>query len=441
MDGQSILVFVLMIAGLLVGIFSGYYLFIILGGLGLIFGYLFWSETVINLVTTSAFTAMQNYTMLAVPLFIFMGNIMEKSGLAHKIFHSLSILLGKLKGGLAVSALLISLLFAASTGIVGATVVTMGLLFLPAMLERKYDVKLATGVITSGGTLGILIPPSIMLIVYGPLAQISVGQLFYAVLIPGILLGITYIGYVLIVAHVKPDSAPAIPEEELAQYTLKDKLIGILHILPIAVIILSVLGSIWFGVAPPTEAAALGSLAAMIVALCYGKLSFTVLKETLYNTLQTTSMIYAILFLGTFFVSVFMRLGGGDVVEQAFTSLPFNKWMILALMLLVVFILGLLMDWVASILIIVPIFTPIATGLGFDPIWFAAMICIMYQTSFITPPFAPALFYLKGVAPKTVKTKDIMNGAWPFVCLQLLVLILCAIFPELILWLPSKIIG
>jgi TRAP-type mannitol/chloroaromatic compound transport system permease large subunit len=166
-----------------------------------------------------------------------------------------------------------------------------------------------------------------------------------------------------------------------------------------------------------------------------------VLKETLYNTLQTTSMIYAILFLGTFFVSVFMRLGGGDVVEQAFTSLPFNKWMILALMLLVVFILGLLMDWVASILIIVPIFTPIATGLGFDPIWFAAMICIMYQTSFITPPFAPALFYLKGVAPKTVKTSDIMNGAWPFVCLQLLVLILCAIFPELILWLPSKIIG
>jgi len=441
MDGYSLFIFVLMIVGLLIGIFSGYYLFIVLGGLGLIFGYLFWSETVINLLTTSAFTAMQNYTMLAVPLFIFMGNIMEKSGLAHKIFHSLSILLGRIKGGLAVAALLISLLFAASTGIVGATVVTMGLLFLPAMLERKYDVKLATGVISSGGTLGILIPPSIMLIVYGPLAQISVGQLFYAVLVPGILLGFVYIIYVLIIAHVKPGTAPAIPEEELAQYTLKDKLIGILHILPIAVIILSVLGSIWFGIAPPTEAAALGSLAAMVVALCYGKLNFKVLKETLYNTLQTTSMIYAILFMGTFFVSVFMRLGGGDVVEQAFTSLPFGKWVIFALMLLVVFILGLLMDWVASILIIVPIFTPIALSLGFDPIWFAAMICIMYQTSFITPPFAPALFYLKGVAPKTVKTSDIMNGAWPFVFLQLLVLVLCAIFPQLILWLPSKIIG
>ncbi|WP_156289696.1 TRAP transporter large permease [Oceanobacillus salinisoli] len=440
MDFYSLIVFVLMIVGLLIGIFSGYYLFAVLGGLGLIFGLLFWDYAVINLVTTSAFSTLGNYTMLAVPLFIFMGNIMEKSGLAGKIFHSLSLLLGRLKGGLAVAALIISLLFAASTGIVGATVVTMGLLFLPAMLDRKYDPKLATGVINSGGTLGILLPPSIMLIVYGPMAQISVGQLFYAVLIPGILLGIVYIIYVLIVAHVKPDSAPAIPKEELAKYTLKDKVIGVFHILPIAVIILAVLGSIWFGIAPPTEAAAIGSLAAMIVALCYGKLNIKVLKETVFNTLQTTSMIYAILFLGTFFVSVFMRLGGGDIVKEAFLSLSLGKWAILAIMLLVVFILGMLMDWIASLLIIVPIFTPIAADLGFDPIWFAAIICIMYQSSFITPPFAPAIFYLKGVAPKGVKTGDIMKGVIPFVLLQVFVLILCIIFPEIILWLPSKII-
>ncbi|HZG70924.1 MAG TPA: TRAP transporter large permease subunit, partial [Chondromyces sp.] len=199
--------------------------------------------------------------------------------------------------------------------------------------------------------------------------------------------------------------------------------------------------TIWFGIAPPTEAAAIGSLAAMIVALAYGKLNFKVVKETLYQTIQTTSMIYAILFLGSFFVSVFMRLGGGDVVEQALTSLPFGKWAIFAIMLSVVFILGMLMDWIASLLIVVPVFTPIAASLGFDPIWFAAMVCIMYQTSFITPPFAPAIFYLKGVAPDTVKTSDIMKGVWPFVGLQILVIILCTIFPELILWLPSKIIG
>ncbi|OLO37876.1 C4-dicarboxylate ABC transporter [Alkalihalophilus pseudofirmus] len=441
MDAQTILIFVLMIVGLLIGIFSGYYLFLVLGGLALIFGVIFWGDAAINLITTSAFTSMKNYTLLAIPLFIFMGNMMEKSGLAEKIFHSLSLLLGRIKGGLAVAVLLVSLLFAASTGVVGATVVTMGLLFLPAMLQRGYNPKLATGVICSGGSLGILIPPSIMLIIYGPLAQISVGQLFYAVMIPGALLGVLYIIYVLIRAQINPDYAPAVPKEELDQYSLKEKLIGILHIFPIGIIVVAVLGSIWFGIAPPTEAAAVGALAAMLVALAYRKLNFKVLKETLYVTLQTTSMIYAILFLGNFFVSVFMRLGGGRVVEQVLTSLPFGKWGVFIIMLLAVFILGMLMDWIASILIIVPIFTPIAIALGFDPLWFAAMICIMYQTSFITPPFAPALFYLKGVAPKSVSTGQIMSGVWPFVAIQVLLIILCALFPSLILWLPNKLIG
>lgn len=441
MDTLSLIIFLLMIASLFIGIFTGYYLYIILGSIGLIFGLVFWGVQSINLLTSSALNAIENYTLLAIPLFVFMGNMLERSGIADHLFHSLNIILGRLRGGLAVSALLISILFAASTGVVGATVVTMGMLFLPAMLERGYDKKLATGVIASGGSLGILIPPSIMLIVYGPMAQISVGQLFYAVLTPGLLLGVTYIIYVLVVANINPKTAPSMSTAELDKYSTKDKIVGLIHIIPVLIIVVIVLGSIWFGIAPPTEAAALGALASMLLALVYRKLNLEVIKETLYRTLQTTGMIYGILFLATFFVSVFMRLGGGDIVEQTFLSLPFGDLGILIAMLLLVFILGLLMDWIASLLVIVPIFTPIASELGFDPIWFAAIICVMYQTSFITPPFAPSLFYLRGVAPSDVKTKDIMTGVWPFVGLQVLIVILCIIFPQIILWLPDRMIA
>jgi len=438
---SSLTIFILMIVGLMIGIFSGYYLFVVLGGLGLVFGYLFWGAEVGNLITTSTFNVLKNYTLLAIPLFIFMGSILENTGIAKRLFHALNINLGRVRGGLAVSALLISILFGASTGVVGATVVTMGVLFLPEMLKRNYNKEMATGVICAGGTLGVLIPPSIMLILYGPAAGISVGKLFYAALIPGLLMGTLYIIYILIRAYTNPDFAPAVPKEELAQYTIKDKMIGLLHVLPVVLIVLSVLGSIWFGIAPPTEAAAVGCFAALIVAACYKELTFTVIKKSLYNTIQSSAMVYMIIIFAGFFVSVFMRLGGGAVVDQAIKAIPLGKWGIFIVMMLIVFVLGLLMDWIASILIIIPIFTPIALTLGFEPIWFATMVCIMYQTSFLTPPFAYSIFYLKGVAPPEIKTEDIMKGVWPFVGLQVLTIILCAIFPQLILWLPNKIIG
>lgn len=440
MDASAISIFILMIAGLMVGIFSGYYLFITLGALGLIFGFIFWGDGVINILSISALGTIKNYTLLAIPLFVFMGNMLERSGIAEKLFHALSINLGSLRGGLAVSALFISVLFGASTGVVGATVVTMGVLFLPAMLKRNYDKRMATGVICAGGTLGILIPPSIMLIVYGPAAGISVGKLFYAALIPGLLLGTLYIVYVLIRAYINPNFAPAIPKEELNQYSTKEKIIGTLHIIPVLLIVVAVLGAIWFGIAPPTEAAAVGAFASMIVAAAYRKLTLTVIKETLYGTLQTTSMVYMIIIFANVFVSVFQRLGGGKVVEQAILSVPLDRWGLFLIMMLIVFVLGFLMDWIASILIIIPIFTPIAGMLGFDPIWFATMVCIMYQTSFLTPPFAYSIFYLKGVSPPEVTTGDIMRGVWPFVGLQILTLILCILFPDLILWLPNQLI-
>ncbi|WP_200894690.1 TRAP transporter large permease [Bacillus alveayuensis] len=440
MSVSALNIFMLMIIALMLGIFSGYYLFIVLGALGLLFGLVFWGSEVINLITLSAFETIKNYTLLAIPLFVFMGNMLERSGIAEKLFRALSINLGSLRGGLAVAALIISILFGASTGVVGATVVTMGVLFLPAMLERNYDKKMATGVICAGGTLGILIPPSIMLIVYGPAAGISVGKLFYAALIPGVLMGLLYIAYVLIRAYLNPNLAPSIPKEELAKYSTQDKLKGFLHIIPVLLIVITVLGTIWFGFAPPTEAAAVGAFSSMLIAAFYRKLNLSVLKETLYRTLQTCSMVYMIIIFADVFVSVFQRLGGGKIVEQAILSIPFDRWGLFFIMMLIVFVLGFLMDWIASILIIIPIFTPIAEMLGFHPVWFATTVCIMYQTSFLTPPFAYSIFYLKGVAPKEVSTGDIMRGVWPFVGIQVLTLLLCTLFPDLILWLPNHLI-
>lgn len=438
---SSLTIFILMIVGLMIGIFSGYYLFVVLGALGLFFGYLFWGGAVVNLITINTFDVLKNYTLLAIPLFIFMGNIIEHTGIAGRLFHALNINLGRLRGGLAVSALLISILFGASTGVVGATVVTMGVLFLPEMLKRKYDKEMSTGVICAGGTLGVLIPPSIMLILYGPAAGISVGKLFYAALIPGLLMGGLYIVYILIRAYMNPNFAPAVPRQELAQYSTKEKMMGLLHVLPVLFIVLAVLGSIWFGIAPPTEAAAVGCFAALLVAAAYRELTLTVIKKSLYNTIQSSAMVYMIIIFAGFFVSVFMRLGGGAVVEQAIQAIPLNKWGIFVVMMLIVFVLGLLMDWIASILIIIPIFTPIAAALGFDPIWFATMVCIMYQTSFLTPPFAYSIFYLKGIAPPEIETRDIMRGVWPFVGLQIITIIVCAVFPQLILFLPNMIVG
>jgi tripartite ATP-independent transporter DctM subunit len=429
-----------MLLGLMLFVFSGYYLFAVLGGLGLISGYLFWGDNVVNLIPLSTFGTIKNYTMLAVPLFVFMGNMIERSGIAEKLFHYLSLNLGRLRGGLAISALIISIVFAASTGIIGASVTTMGLLFLPVMLKQGYNKELASGVVCAGGTLGIIIPPSIMIIIYGPAAGLSVGQLFYAAFLPGVLLGVSYIIYVLVRSYLNKDFAPPLPDEELDKYSRKEKLIGLVHMVPVLLVVVSVLGAIWFGIAPPTEAAAVGAFAATIIAACYRKLNFKVLKETLYSTVLTSTMIYMIMVFAAFLVGVFMTIGGGDVVQQTLLNLPFGKWGIFWFMMLIVFILGFLLDWIASLLIIVPIFTPLAAELGFDPIWFAGMVLVMYQTSFLTPPFAYSLFYLKGIAPKGIQTSHIMRGAIPFVLIQIAVLVLCFIFPEIITWLPQKLI-
>ena len=441
MELSSTAVFVLMLVSLIIGIFSGYYVFVVLGGLGVLFGLLFWGPEVFNLAFTVTLGTLRNYSLLAIPLFVFMGHMLDRSGIAKKLFDILALSLGGLKGGLAVASLFISILFAACTGIIGASVVTMGLLFLPAMLARGYNKQMASGVVCAGGTLGILIPPSIMLIVYGPAAGLSVGRLFYAAMGPGILMGVLYVVYVLVRCQINPALGPAVPIEERNALSTWEKTKGLLiNMVPVLALILAVLGVIWFGIAPPTEAAAVGALVSMIIAAAHGKLNFKVIKETVHSTLLTTSMILMIVVCAGIFVGVFTRLGGGRVVQNILLGLPFDKWGVFLFMMLIVFVLGFLMDWVASLLIIVPLFTPIAATLGFDPLWFAAMVCVMYQTSFLTPPFAYSIFYLKGIAPPEISSPDIMKGVIPFVIIQFVTLFLCIVFPQIIMWLPQQMI-
>lgn len=428
----------LMLLVLFAGIFSGYYLFAILGGTAFIFGYLFWGPGVADMLYFTAFNTIKDYTLLAVPLFIYMGSMLDKSGVAEKLFDVLSIVLGRMKGGLAVAAMTIAILFAATTGIVGASVVAMGLIFLPAMLRRNYDKAYATGVIASGGTLGILIPPSIMLVILGSSANVSVARLFYGAMVPGLLLGFCYIIYIIIRAKLNPELGPPLPEAELSKYSTGWKVKNLLiHVFPVLSIVLAVLGTIWLGIAPPTEAAAVGGFAATIVALVYKKLNLKVLTDTLKQTMLTSAMVYAIMIFAGFFASVFMRIGGNKVISNLFLSLPFDKWGIFAIMMLIIFLLGFIMDWLCALMIIIPVFLPIAIQAGFDPLYFCIMICLINQTSFLTPPFAMAIFYLKGVAPPGVSLSHIINGVWPYCVIVLGVFLLCCIFPDIIMWLPS----
>lgn len=429
-----------MLLVLFAGIFSGYYLFAILGGTAFIFGYLFWGPGVADMLYFNAFNTIKDYTLLAVPLFIYMGSMLDKSGVAEKLFDVLSIALGRMKGGLAVSAMIIAILFAATTGIVGASVVAMGLIFLPAMLRRNYDKAFASGVIASGGTLGILIPPSIMLVILGSAANVSVARLFYSAMIPGILLGVCYILYIIIRANLNPELGPPLPEEELRKYSTGWKIKNIIiHVFPVFSIVLAVLGTIWLGIAPPTEAAAVGGFAATLVAVVYRKLNFKILINTLKQTMLTTAMVYGIMIFAGLFASVFMRIGGNKVIASLFMSLPLEKWGIFALIMFIIFLLGFLMDWLCALMIVIPVFLPIATQAGFDPLYFCTMICIINQTSFLTPPFAMAIFYLKGVAPEEVALSHIIRGVWPYCVIILGVFVLCCFFPQIVMWLPSFI--
>ncbi len=426
----------LMLGSLFVLIVLGYPIGFVLGGTATIFGIMFIGTRVIDLFMLRLFGVMSDYVLIAIPLFVFMGIIIEQSGIAGRLYDAMFVILGKLRGGLAIATITACTIFAAATGVVGASVVTMGILALPAMLRYEYDKPLSTGAICAGGTLGILIPPSILILVYGPTAALSVGVLLLAAFLPGLLLAGLYIAYIAIRCYLNPKLGPA-AGDEVAKYSTGQKaMMFVTSVLPVTGLILAVLGSIFFGLAAPTEAAAMGAFAACIMAACYKKLNWHNLKEAAMRALRTSSMVYMVLIGAGFFTAIFLRLGCGRVVQGMVMGLPLPPWGILVVMWLIIVVLGAFIDWIGVIMIAVPLFTPIAANLGYDPVWFAMMNIVVMQTSFLTPPFAYSIFYLKGVAPPEVKLHHIYRGVVPFILLMLTGVAILAAFPGIILFVP-----
>lgn len=426
---------ILMFVGILVGVFLGFPIAFTLAGLGCVFGFVGWGDAIIPLMASKTFSVFQNYTYVSIPLFVFMGCMLDKSGVADKAFGVLNYWLRNVRGGLGIATIILCTIFAACTGVVGASVTAMGLLALPAMINRGYDHSLATGIVGAGGTLGILIPPSIMLVLYGPMASISVVDLFSAAIVPGLMLALGYLIYVIIFVHVKKD-AIVTPEgaEEIEKYTILD---GIKAFVPFLFIIFMVLGLILFGICSPTEASAAGAFGATLLALLTKNLNLKVLFEAGKSTLQTTAMVIFVAVGANIFTSVFFGVGADKVLSNFVLNLGLGQWGMIIAILLLVFVLGMLIDWVGILLIVVPIFMPIITGLGVDSLWASMLIIVMLQSSFLTPPFAYALFYIKGVAPKCVTIGEIYKGVIPFICIIFIVLILLMVFPGIVSFLPN----
>ncbi len=430
MEAIAIILFI----SIFILILYGYQVAFTLGGLSIIYALCFIDPASFSALPSRIFgNIMQQYILLAVPLFIFMGIMLEKSGLADSLLETMGILLGRLKGGLAVSVIIVGTLLAASTGIVGATVITMGLISLPTMLRRGYQPELATGVIAASGTLGQIIPPSIVLVLLSSVLNVPAGDLFSAAIVPGILLVMGYIVYVIIIATFRPELAPSYSAEEIADFKKEDffKKVIWAFVLPLSLIVL-VLGSIFTGKATPTEAAGIGALGAIILTIFQGQFSLPVLKSVMRETTHLTSMVFMILLGATTFTFVFRELGGDQYLTELITSSNLSPMLFLALVMIVVFIAGFFIDFIEIIFIIVPVVYPIFKEFQIDMLWLGVLLALNLQTSFLTPPFGFSLFYLKGVAPPEVKTIHLYRGIIPFLVIQLLVLLLIILFPNLV---------
>ena len=424
--------FILFLSILLL-ILYGYPVSFTLGGVSLIYLLLFVDPSYYGALPQRIMGTMSNYVLLAVPLFIFMGIMLEKSGLAEQMLDTMGFLFGKLRGGLAVSVILVGALLAASTGIVGATVITMGMISLPTMLKRGYAPTLATGTIAASGTLGQIIPPSIVLVLLGSVLNVSVGKLFSAAIIPSVLLVLCYILYVIIRAHLYPNDAPKLSDKELAIFWNGNvfKKVLLAFVMPMLLIFL-VLGSIFFGIASPTEAAAVGALGATILTLAQGKLSLSISKKVMEETTHLTCMVFMILLGATTFSFVFRQLGGDHFLVEMITQSNLSPMTFLLLVMLIIFVAGFFIDFIEIIFIIVPVVAPIFIAYEVDLIWIGVLIALNLQTSFLTPPFGFSLFYLKGVAPPEITTNHLYRGIIPFVGIQMVFLFLIILFPQLI---------
>jgi len=422
-----------MFAVLFLFLLIGFQVAFTLGAVAFAFGAIFLGLDFFNLLPLRIWGIMTNFTLLAVPLFVFMGVILEKSGIAEELLETMGRLFGRVRGGLAISVVAVGALLAATTGVVGASVVTMAVIALPAMLKHGYAPTLASGTIAASGTLGQIIPPSIILILLGDVIGVPVGQLFIAAAVPGMMLVFAYMAYIGFIAWRHPELAPAIETQEddknLALQVLKS-------LLPPLALVLAVLGSIFFGIASPTESAAVGAMGAMILALLNRKLNLANLQDALQQTTRLTSMVFLILIGATAFGLVFVGMGGDKLIFDIFNTLPGGKWTFLIVSMLLIFVLGFFLDFIEICFIVVPIIAPVAIHMGLDPLWFALLIALNLQTSFLTPPFGFSLFYLKASAP-SLELTTIYRGIVPFIVIQVVVLGLLIGFPEIALWLPG----
>lgn len=413
-----------------------------LGGVSLIFGYFTFGIDFFNLLPLRIWGVMTNYVMIAVPLFVYMGVMMEKSGLAEELLETMALLFGRVRGGLAISVVVVGALLAASTGIVGATVVTMGLLSLPTMLKRGYSPEVATGTICSAGTLGQIIPPSIVLVLLGSILNVSIGDMFMGAVLPGLLLVGLYFIWIFIVAVLWPESAPAMSAEELADFHGWPMIKRIFRaFIPPFVLILSVLGSIFKGIASPTEAAAVGAMGATLLTVFQRKMSYATLRAVMRDTTTLTCMVFIILVGATAFGLVFRGMDGDVYLRNLIIDSNLSPYAFIAVVMVVVFIAGFFIDFIEITFIIVPVVAPIFHHMGIDLLWVGILIAMNLQTSFLTPPFGFALFFLKGVAPSNVTTGHIYKGIIPYIVIQIIALTLVIMYPELVTWLPKAILN
>lgn len=415
----------------LVCLFLGYSVAFTFAGVSVLVGVIVLGPDLFAFMPYRIMSIMENTILMAIPMFVFMGIVLQKTGLAERLLESSAKLFGSIPGGIAISTIVVGALLAASTGVVGASVVAMGVISLPVMLKNKYHEPTATGVICAAGTLGQIIPPSIILIILGDVMGVPVGDLFRAAVVPGFLLIIAYTLYILVLGQLKPDFCPPMvvteSKKELLIQAAKD-------ILPPLLLIFSVLGSIFTGVATPTESASIGAVGAVILSIFYGGFSFKRINEISLETVKVTSMIFAVLIGATAFSMIFSYSGSEYLIEEFFLDLPGDKWTFLIIAMVAILILGFFIDFIEIAFLVVPILTPVAIALNIDLVWFAVLISMNLQTSFLTPPFGFSLFYLKGVAPKSLKTTTIYKGVIPFILMQIAVLLLVLVFPEYLIF-------
>ena len=407
-----------------------------IGGISMAFGLYGFGPSFFQLLPLRIWGTMTNFTLLAVPLFIYMGVMLERSGLAEELLEAMALVFGKIRGGLAVSVIFVGALMGASTGIVGATVVTMGLLSVPTMLRSGYSKSLTTGTVAASGTLGQIIPPSIVLVLLGDIMNVPIGDLFVAAIIPGLILVSLYMLYVLIVARIKPEWAPPIAQETLDKITRKELLTMVgKALIPPLTLMISVLGSIFAGIASPTEAASVGAIGATALAVIHRRVNFQMVKYDMDMTTKLTCMVFIILIGATTLGLVFRGLNGDALVRELIAGLPFGMWGVLSIVMGIIFIAGFFLDFIEITFIHVPVLAPIMIEMGVDPLWLAVLIAVNLQTSFLTPPFGFSLFYLKGVTPPEIVTTDIYKGIIPFVIIQIIGIAIICLFPGTVTWL------